>query len=191
MYYWVIKRSPINRYFVNRALLSNIGNIIDEKILYIDDKGVNKGICNKNDIQEQISHITGLELVHVGKNRDNVPIYKLLPKKQIKKSVEHVNEKVQHKSLLKNKELQISANIADHDYQVKIKKLSEFIDKGCSVQLTIFSRDAKNIEAQPGEISQDVKIIYDRIIRDLNCAKEEANSFHSSFSRIGTVLKPK
>lgn len=176
-----------NRYFINRTL--SIG-IFEGKILYIDEKGINKGICDKNIIQQQVSSIKGLELVQVSKNRDNIPIYKLLPKKQIK-NIKYETEKIPPKTVSKIKELQISAHIADHDYQVKIKRIEEFIKKGYNVQLNIFSRESKNIEMNSNEIAQDVKTMYNKIIRDLNCAKEDTNSFHHSFSRIGTILKPK
>lgn len=184
MYY---KLARPNIHFINRAL--SIG-IIEERILYIDEKGINRGICDKNIIQQQVSSINGLELVQVGKNRDSIPIYKLLPKKQIK-NVTYETEKIPPKPILKIKELQISTHIADHDYQVKIKRLEEFIKKGYSVQLSIFSRESKKIEMNSNEISQDVKTMYNKIIRDLDCAKEDTNSFHHSFSRIGTILKPK
>ncbi len=65
-----------------------------------------------------------------------------------------------HQTLIKIKEIRVKPNIEEHDYQVKLKQLHEFLGRGNKVKVNLFYRGR---ELSHQELGQR---IVDRFIKD-------------------------
>jgi len=65
-----------------------------------------------------------------------------------------------HQTVIKIKELRVKPKIADHDYQVKLKHLYTFLEKGNKVKIKLFYRGREMAHQELG------RRIIDRFIQD-------------------------
>jgi translation initiation factor IF-3 len=120
-----------------------------EKVRVIDDDGENLGVMYTREAIAQAAEV-GLDLVEVSPNADP-PVCKFLDigkfkyEAQKKANLARKSQKTQE-----IKEIKMRPNIDDHDYMVKMKKVSEFIDEGDKVKITLRFRGRELAHQQLG-----------------------------------------
>ena len=80
---------------------------------------------------------------------------------------------------VRTKEVKFRPNIDDHDYQVKIKHVTEFLQKGCKVKLVIFFRGREFIHPEFG------RKLLDRAVEDV----AEFGSVEMAPKHLGRTLQ--
>lgn len=123
--------------------------ITAEKVRVIDDDGENLGVLYTREAIAQAAEV-GLDLVEVSPNADP-PVCKFLDigkfkyEAQKKANLARKTQKTQE-----IKEIKMRPNIDDHDYQTKMKKVSEFIEEGDKVKVTLRFRGRELAHQQLG-----------------------------------------
>ena len=106
------------------------------KVRVIDHEGENLGVMYTREAMEQAQEL-GLDLVEVSPNADP-PVAKFLDvgkykyEAQKKANLARKSQKTQE-----IKEIKMRPNIDDHDYDVKMRKVVEFLEEGDKVKLTL------------------------------------------------------
>ena len=102
----------------------------------IDDKGENLGVMYTNEAIEQAAEV-GLDLVEVSPNADP-PVAKFLDVGKFKyEAQKKANAARKSQKTQDVKEIKMRPNIDDHDYDVKMKKVFQFIEDGDKVKVTL------------------------------------------------------
>lgn len=92
----------------------------------------------------------GLDLVVVG-GKPEVPVCKIMDYGRLKYELKKKTQKAKKKqTVVKVKELKMRPKIDVHDFNVKLKKLNEFIDAGNKVKLVIRFRGREVMYADDG-----------------------------------------
>ncbi len=110
--------------------------IQSDKVRVIDENGENIGVMYTNEAIEQAASV-GLNLVEVSPNADP-PVCKFLDvgkfryEAQKKANLARKSQKTQE-----IKEIKVRPNIDDHDYDVKLKAMTKFIEHGDKVKVTL------------------------------------------------------
>jgi len=106
------------------------------KIRVIDENGENLGVLLTDEAIEQAADI-GLDLVEVSPNADP-PVAKFLDVGKYKyEAQKKANAARKSQKTQDIKEIKMRPNIDDHDYDVKMKKVHQFIDDGDKVKVTL------------------------------------------------------
>jgi len=104
----------------------------------------------------------GLDLIEIAPNA-KPPVCKIADygkfKYEMKKKAKEAKKK---QKTIEVKELKMRVGIEEHDYQVKLKQLKEFLEEGNKVKLRIIFRGRENIRPELGEklvqrFAQDVE----------------------------------
>ncbi|WP_265569730.1 translation initiation factor IF-3 [Sphingomicrobium nitratireducens] len=120
-----------------------------QKVRVIDENGDNLGVMYTREAMEQANEI-GLNLVEISPNADP-PVAKFLDIGRHKyEAQKKANAKRKAQKTQEIKEIKMRPNIDDHDYQVKMKKVVEFIEHGDKVKLTIRFRGREMAHNQLG-----------------------------------------
>jgi len=123
--------------------------IQSQKVRVIDENGENLGVMYTREAMEQANEI-GLNLVEISPNADP-PVAKFLDIGRHKyEAQKKANAKRKAQKTQEIKEIKMRPNIDDHDYQVKMKKVFEFIEHGDKVKLTIRFRGREMAHNQLG-----------------------------------------
>ena len=107
-----------------------------EKVRVIDENGENLGVMYTSEAIEQANEI-GLNLVEVSPNADP-PVCKFLDvgkyryEAQKKANAARKTQKTQQ-----IKEIKMRPNIDDHDYDVKMRSVTKFLEEGDKVKMTL------------------------------------------------------
>lgn len=107
-----------------------------EKVRVIDENGENIGVMYTREAIEQAAEV-GLNLVEISPNADP-PVAKFLDvgkhryEAQKKANAARKTQKTQE-----IKEIKMRPNIDDHDYDVKMRNVTKFLDNGDKVKLTL------------------------------------------------------
>ena len=115
----------------------------------IDENGENLGVMYTREAFEQAQSV-GLDLVEISPNADP-PVAKFLDigrykyEAQKKANLARKSQKTQE-----IKEIKMRPNIDDHDYDVKMKKIFEFIEEGDKVKCTLRFRGRELAHGQLG-----------------------------------------
>ena len=110
--------------------------IQSDKVRVIDENGDNLGVMFTNEAIEQANEI-GLNLVEVSPNADP-PVCKFLDvgkhryEAQKKANAARKTQKTQQ-----IKEIKMRPNIDDHDYDVKMRSVTKFLEEGDKVKMTL------------------------------------------------------
>ena len=110
--------------------------ITSDKVRVIDESGENIGVMFTREAIEQANGV-GLDLVEVSPNADP-PVCKFLDvgkfrfEAQKKANLARKSQKTQD-----IKEIKMRPNIDDHDYDVKMRNVSRFIEDGDKVKVTL------------------------------------------------------
>ena len=119
------------------------------KVRVIDQDGENLGVMYTREAMEQAREV-GLDLVEVSPNADP-PVAKFLDvgkykyEAQKKANIARKSQKTQE-----IKEIKMRPNIDDHDYDVKMKKIHDFIGEGDKVKVTLRFRGRELAHGQLG-----------------------------------------
>ena len=123
--------------------------IQSDKVRVIDENGENLGVMFTNEAIEQANEI-GLNLVEVSPNADP-PVCKFLDvgkhryEAQKKANAARKTQKTQQ-----IKEIKMRPNIDDHDYDVKMRKIVEFLEEGDKVKVTMRFRGREMAHGELG-----------------------------------------
>ncbi len=107
-----------------------------DKVRVIDENGENIGVMYTNEAIEQANEL-GLNLVEVSPNADP-PVCKFLDvgkyryEAQKKANAARKTQKTQQ-----IKEIKMRPNIDDHDYDVKMRSVTKFLEEGDKVKMTL------------------------------------------------------
>jgi translation initiation factor IF-3 len=119
------------------------------KVRVIDHEGENLGVMYTREAIEQAAEL-GLNLVEVSPNADP-PVCKFLDvgkyryEAQKKANLARKTQKTQE-----IKEIKMRPNIDDHDYDVKMRSVSKFIENGDKVKVTLRFRGREMAHQQLG-----------------------------------------
>ena len=92
----------------------------------------------------------GLELVEISPNTDP-PVCKILDYGKYKyEAQKRKNEAKKKQKTIDVKEIKLRPNIDEHDYQVKLRKIFEFLDTGDKVKVTMRYRGREMAHQQIG-----------------------------------------
>src|SRR5438132_14230374 len=109
--------------------------IQSQKVRVIDENGENLGVMFTREAFEQAQGV-GLDLVEISPNSDP-PVAKFLDIGRYKyEAQKKANEQRKRQKTQEIKEIKMRPNIDDHDYDVKMKKVFEFIGEGDKVKIT-------------------------------------------------------
>jgi len=159
--------------------------IRSKRVKLIDE---NRKLLGEFDIQSAIrlAQDRGYDLVEVAPNA-NPPICRILNFGRYiyeKKRQERQSRKRQHRPEVK--EMRISLKISEHDYQVKLTKIKEFLNDGDRVKLKLRLRGREMLHADLG-----MKVV-ERVIADLETmAKLESPPKQEDQMIIATFIPQK
>ena len=123
--------------------------IQSQKVRVIDENGENLGVMFTREAFEQAQEV-GLDLVEISPNSDP-PVAKFLDIGRYKyEAQKKANEQRKRQKTQEIKEIKMRPNIDDHDYQVKMRKVFEFLEEGDKVKLTLRFRGREMAHNQLG-----------------------------------------
>ena len=123
--------------------------ITAEKVRVIDDDGENLGVLYTREAIEQAAEV-GLDLVEVSPNA-KPPVCKFLDFGKYKfEAQKKANAARKSQKTQEIKEIKMRPNIDTHDYDVKMRKVNEFIDNGDKVKVTLRFRGRELAHQQLG-----------------------------------------
>jgi translation initiation factor IF-3 len=106
------------------------------KVRVIDENGENLGVMFTREAMEQAAEV-GLDLVEVSPGADP-PVCKFLDVGKFKyEAQKKANLARKSQKTQEIKEIKMRPNIDDHDYDVKMKKIHDFIGEGDKVKVTL------------------------------------------------------
>jgi translation initiation factor IF-3 len=119
------------------------------KVRVIDENGENLGVMYTREAIEQ-AQSAGLDLVEVSPNVDP-PVCKFLDIGRYKyESQKKANEQRKKQKTQEIKEIKMRPNIDDHDYDVKMRKVFEFLEEGDKVKVTMRFRGREMAHGELG-----------------------------------------
>ena len=123
--------------------------IVSPKVRVIDENGENLGVLLTAEAIEQAAAV-GLDLVEVSPNADP-PVAKFLDVGKYKyEAQKKANLARKSQRTQEIKEIKMRPNIDDHDYDVKMKKVFDFIKEGDKVKITLRFRGRELAHGQLG-----------------------------------------
>ena len=142
------------------------------KVRVIDENGENLGVMYTKEAIEQAAGV-GLDLVEISPGADP-PVAKFLDIGRFKyEAQKKANEQRKRQKTQEIKEIKMRPNIDDHDYDVKMRKVFEFLEEGDKVKLTLRFRGREMAHNQLG------MAVLQRVAADTEkVAKVEAASAH-------------
>jgi len=121
------------------------------KVRVIDENGENLGVMYTREAMEQAQSV-GLDLVEVSPNADP-PVAKFLDVGKFKyEAQKKANAARKSQKTQEIKEIKMRPNIDDHDYDVKMRKIHDFIEEGDKVKVTLRFRGRELSHGQLGMI---------------------------------------
>lgn len=127
----------------------------------IDDKGENLGVMNTGEAIDRAKEV-GLDLVEVSPNAQP-PVAKYLDVGKFKyEAQKKANAARKTQKVQDVKEIKMRPNIDSHDYMVKMKNVTKFIDNGDKVKVTLRFRGREMSHQQLGmqllqRVQEDMK----------------------------------
>ena len=142
------------------------GRITAPQVLVIDEKGEKRGVMPTEEAIALAEEV-GLDLVEVAPNADP-PVCKILDygkfKYQAQKKAAEARKK---QKTIEVKEIKMRPTIDTHDYEVKMRNLHRFLEKGDKVKVSIRFRGREMSHAELGrellqrvlaDAGEDVKV---------------------------------
>jgi len=121
------------------------------KVRVIDENGENIGVLLTAEAIEQAAD-AGLDLVEVSPNADP-PVCKFLDVGKFKyEAQKKANLARKSQKTQEIKEIKMRPNIDDHDYDVKMRKVNDFIKEGDKVKITLRFRGRELAHGQLGMV---------------------------------------
>ena len=135
--------------------------ILAPEVRVIDGDGENLGVLSTEDAIER-AKAAGLDLVEVSPNADP-PVAKYLDVGKFKyEAQKKANAARKTQKVQDVKEIKMRPNIDDHDYDVKMRNVTKFIDNGDKVKVTLRFRGREMSHQQLGmqllqRVQEDMK----------------------------------
>lgn len=121
-----------------------------KEVRVIDENGQNLGIMPLKEALA-LAQEKGLDLIEIAPTA-KPPVCRIADygkfKYEMKKKAKEAKKK---QKTIEVKELKMRVGIEEHDYQVKLKQLKEFLEEGNKVKLRIIFRGRENIRPELGE----------------------------------------
>lgn len=112
------------------------GGITSDKVRLVDQDGEMLGVVDIKDALRKAQE-AGLDLVAIAENAEP-PVCKILDYGKYKYEVQKRKNLAKKKQkVISNKEIKMRPNIEEHDFQVKLKRIKEFLAKGDKVKISI------------------------------------------------------
>jgi translation initiation factor IF-3 len=170
------KRSNDNDYVINERIRTEEVRVVE---------GLDIGIYTKEEALAEARSL-GLDLVLISP-KANPPVCKVVDFKKFL-----YEEKKKKKDLERNqvkvvvKEQQFTPNIGENDYNVKKRKIEEFLEKGFKVKVTVFFKGRNIMFKDRGEL------LLAKLATELSdiCVPEDVPKMQSR-NKMGFMLKPK
>ena len=106
------------------------------QVRLIDEAGEMQGVMTVRDAQAR-AFAAGLDLVEISPNADP-PVCKILDYGKFKyEQQKKKNEARKKQKIIEVKEIKLRPNIDDHDYDVKMRAATNFLDEGDKVKVTM------------------------------------------------------
>ena len=119
------------------------------EVRLIGADGEQIGVVEKNDALDRATNL-GLDLVIVADNADP-PVCKIMDYGKFKyEEQKKKNEARKKQKTIDVKEIKLRPNIDEHDYQVKLRKIFEFLESGDKVKVTMRYRGREMAHQQIG-----------------------------------------
>ncbi|MFC1646571.1 translation initiation factor IF-3 [Candidatus Omnitrophota bacterium] len=143
----------------------------------IGPEGEQLGILSRNKSLE-LANQHELDLVEVAPQAQP-PVCRVMDFAKFKYEQEKKERQAKkHQTFIKIKEIRVKPKIQEHDYQVKLKQLHTFLDRGNKVKVNLFYRGREMAHQELG------RRIIDRFIQDL----QDKGVVEKSPAREGRVL---
>lgn len=121
-----------------------------QQVQLIDDEGQKLGIMSTKDAKEK-AYEKNLDLVLVAPN-GNPPVCKIMNYGKYKfEQAKKEKEAKKKQKTFELKELRITPNTEDHDFNFKAKNARKFIEDGCKVKITVRFRGRELNYVKQGE----------------------------------------
>jgi translation initiation factor IF-3 len=121
------------------------------RVRVIDENGENLGVLLTAEAMEQAAAV-GLDLVEVSPGADP-PVCKFLDVGKFKyEAQKKANLARKSQKTQEIKEIKMRPNIDDHDYDVKMRKVHDFIEEGDKVKITLRFRGRELAHGQLGMV---------------------------------------
>ncbi len=121
-----------------------------KQVQLIDDEGQKRGVMDLNDALD-IAYDKNLDLVLVAPN-GNPPVCKIMNYGKYKfEQAKKEKEAKKKQKTFEVKELRITPNTEEHDFNFKVKNAKKFIEDGCKVKITVRFRGRELNYAKQGE----------------------------------------
>ena len=150
----------------------------------VDDRGQMVGIVGRNEALAMAAD-AGLDLVEIAPNADP-PVCKILDFGKYKyEEQKKKNEARKKQKIIEVKEIKLRPSIDNHDYQVKMRAMTKFIEEGDKVKVTMRFRGR---ELAHQELGMDVLM---RVRGDLEEQAKVEQMPRMEGRQMTMVLSPK
>jgi translation initiation factor IF-3 len=154
------------------------------RVRLIDDRGQMVGIVLRNEALAMAAD-AGLDLVEIAPNADP-PVCKILDYGKFKyEEQKKKNEARKKQKIIEVKEIKLRPSIDDHDYDVKMRSMKNFIEEGDKVKVTMRFRGR---ELAHQELGMDVLV---RVRNDLEGLAKVEQMPRMEGRQMTMVLSPK
>ena len=154
------------------------------KVRVIDENGENLGVMYRREAFEQAQEV-GIDLVEISPNADP-PVAKFLDIGRYKyEAQKRANEQRKRQKTQEIKEIKMRPNIDDHDYDVKMRKVVEFLEEGDKVKVTMRFRGREMVHQELG-----MKVL-DKVRADLDAVAKVESHPRLEGRQMVMVVAPK
>jgi len=151
-----LKREVIKIQFIKHRINFRI-KARDVQVIGVDGKNIG-AVPLRNAIK--MAEEFGFDLVEISPN-SNPPVCKIMDYGKYKYDLQKkAKEAKKHQRVIEVKEIKIRPNIDEHDYQVKVRRLIEFLEEGAKVKINMVFRGRQSVHMDIGYR------LMDRIIQD-------------------------
>ncbi len=153
--------------------------------MVIDENGNHLGVLSKSEAINRAADVS-LDLVEVSPNA-NPPVCKIMNYGKFKyESKKKKTEARKNQKIVHIKEIKLTPNIGEHDYQVKLSSLKKFIASGDKVKITLRFRGRELSHKELGES------LVERMLTDCqDIAKSESNAKMEGKQLVVTIAPVK
>jgi translation initiation factor IF-3 len=160
------------------------GEIGVTRVRLVDEAGQMVGIVERNEAMAMAAD-AGLDLVEIAPNADP-PVCKILDFGKYKyEEQKKKNEARKKQKIIEVKEIKLRPSIDDHDYEVKMRSMSKFIEEGDKVKVTMRFRGR---ELAHQELGMNVLI---RVRADLDAVAKVEQMPRMEGRQMTMVISPK
>ena len=154
------------------------------KVRLIDDEGNQLGVADIQDAIDKAKEV-GLDLVEVAPNSDP-PVCRIMDFSKYKYEQEKKKKQSKKKQHITHmKEIRFKVRIEDHDYQVKMKHIKEFLEKKDKVRISLRFRGRENAHKELG-----IELL-NKIAKDMSALGEMEAAPKSMGRTMSMTLAPK